>query len=341
MLSFSRLAVLALPLFSAVLAEAPAPKDEANSIYASAHEAFQDLLNAIPEDSLQAALSQLKDFKNGVFETHHRGVEHVHNSNPALATKLIVAAVNDLRKRQAPSTNGTSTNPPQTSNSPVVVPPTESSQQPPPQSNPPPEQSTGGNANPPAQTTDTTVNPPPASTTTTDRAVVVPVEVTVTSNGQPVVQTTSVLSQVTASVAVTVTRVNNEGNTVTQTENRPAVIRTTTDSEGRATTTTSAGDLVPTAGEVLTSTNEEGSTFLTTFTPTGGSVRSVRLITTTGADGRPSTITSYTFVDPAAATDTNNNPDQTTGKPGLQTNAANKNNIVGLAAVGGAIAWFM
>lgn len=340
MLSFSRLALLALPLFSTVLAEASSSQDEPNSIYASAHEAFQDLLDAIPEDSLQAALSQLKDFKNGVFETHHRGVEHVHNNNPALATKLIVAAVNDLKRRQAPSNNGTTPTPPQTSaNSPVVVPPTESTQEPPTvQSSAAPEPTTN-NDTPPQSTGATTADPPAPSTT--DRAVVVPVEVTVTSNGQTSVQTTSVLSQVTASVQVTVTRVNSQGNTVTQTEDRPAVIRTTTDSAGRTTVTTSAGNLVPTAGEVLTSTDAAGSTFVTTYTPAGEKISSVRLITTTGSDGRPSTLTSYTFVDPAQATGSNDNPDQTTGKPGLQTAAANKNNIMGLAAMGGAFALFL
>lgn len=335
MLSFSRLALLALPLFSTVFAESSAQKDEPNSIYASAHEAFQDLLNAIPEESLQAALSQLKDFKNGVFETHHRGVEHVHDNNPALATKLIVAAVNDLKRRQAPAGNGTTAaNPPQTSQTaPTDLPPNETTQQPAP-SSAAPEPSN----QPPAQTTDqTTANPPPASTTTTDRAVVVPVEVTVTSNGVTSVQTTQVLSEVTASVEVTVTRVNEQGNTVTQTENRPAVIRTTTDSAGRTTVTTSAGNLQPTLGEVVTSTDEAGSTFLTTYTPSAGRVSSIRLITTTGADGRPSTSTYYTFVDPAEQTGTPT--DQNTGRPGLQTNAANKNNIMGLAAMGGAFAF--
>jgi hypothetical protein len=351
MLSFSRLALLALPLFSAVLAEAPASptqKDDANSIYSSAHEAFQDLLNAIPEESLQAALSGLKDFKDGVFETHHRGVEHVHNSNPALATKLIVAAVQDLKKRQAPSSNGTSPNPPQTSaQTPVVVPPTqESTQQPPAQSSAAPDQPQQSSAanNPPAQSTDggAANSPAPEPTSSAPRPVIVPVEVTVTSNGRTAVQTTQVLSEVTASVAVTIVRTNSQGNTVTQTENRPAVILTTTDSAGRTTVTTSAGNLAPTVGEVLTSTDAQGSTFLTTYTPAGGKVSSVRLITTTGADGRPSTLTSYTFVDPAEATQTNNSPSQTTGKPGLQTGSANKKNIAGYAMVGaGALAMFV
>ncbi|KAL6704299.1 hypothetical protein ACN47E_008363 [Coniothyrium glycines] len=344
MLSFSRLALLALPLLSSVLAEAPASpvlKDEVNSIYASAHEAFQDLLNAIPEESLQAALSGLKDFKNGVFESHHRGVEQVHSSNPALATKLIVAAVNDLRKRQNPS-NGTTQTPPQTSaDSSIVVPQAESTPAAPAQSSPAPQQPQQSTGNNPAQSTGAPPVNTPAETSSAPRAVIVPVEVTVTSNGQTQVQTTQVLSEVTASVQVTIVRTNSQGSTVTQTENRPAVILTTTDSVGRTTITTSAGNLQPTVGEVITSTDARGSTFLTTYTPSGGRVSSVRLITTTGADGRPSTLTSYTFVDPAEATQGAGNPTQTTGRPGLQTNAASKNNIMGLAAVGGALALFV
>lgn len=329
MRSFARLALLALPLFNAVCAEQPASssdqvdQSQSNSIYASAHEAFQDLLNALPEESLQAALSGLKDFKDGVFESHHRGVEHVHDSNPALATKLIVAAVHDLKKRQAgPPTNGTTTPapppPPQSSNPP-----------PPPASSRPPTVQSSGNPPPP---------PPPSST---ERPVVVPVETTTTDNqGRTIVSTTSVLSEVTASVEVTVVRTNSQGNTVTQTENRPAVIMTTTDSAGRTTLTTSAANFAPTAGEVLTTTDDRGSVVVTTYTPGSGKISSIKLITTTGADGQPSVVTSYTVVDPATQTG-GDESSPTTKKPGLQTNAANKNLALGYAAMGGALAFFV
>ncbi|KAI8931894.1 hypothetical protein NX059_010798 [Plenodomus lindquistii] len=344
MRSFATLAFLALPLFGSVFAEAPVAISKVDAIYASAQEAFQDLLNALPEDSLQAALSGLKDFKTGVFESHHRGVEHVHNSNPALATKLIVAAVRDLQKRQAPG-NGTTTvqttaqQPPASSQAP---PPESTQDQPQPtQDQPQPTQQTSQGQQPPASSA---AAPAPETTTTTAaRPVIIPVEQTITTGGSTVVQTTEVFSEVTASVAVTVVRTNNEGATVTTTENRPAIIMTTTDSAGREQVTTSAGNLAPTFGEVLTSTNQEGSTFLTTYTPSGSRVSSVKLITTTGADGRPRTLTSYTFVDPAAPTQTGGNtPDQTqTGRPGLQTNAANKNLAMGYAVVGGALAMFV
>jgi hypothetical protein len=324
MLSFSKLALLALPLFGSVLAEEPAsPAKDVNNIYSSAHEAFQDLLNALPEESLQAALRGLKDFKDGVFETHHRGVEQVHNDNPALATKLIVAAVQDLKKRQTPS-NGTTT---------VSPPPQQSSAQ-----NPPAESS--GGAVSPAQVSSGGNNnsPPPAETTTTtaDRPVIVTVQQTTTNSvGETIVQTTSVLSQVTASVAVTITATNRAGQTVTSTENRPAVIRTTTDSQGRTATITTAAQFAPTAGEVRTETNAEGRTFLTTYTPDGGKISSVKLITTTGADGKPSTMTSYEFVNPVQTPPPNNGGTQTTARPGLQTGAAVRNGVWGVMMAGG------
>jgi hypothetical protein len=306
MLSFCRLALLALPLCSAVVAAdlaSPTP----TSIYSSAQEAFHDLLNALPEESLQAALSGLKDFKNGVFESHHRGIEQVHDKNPALATKLIVAAVQDLKKRQTFSNSTT-----------AVPPPGESSGAP-----PPPVSS-----------------PQVVTTTTTDRGVIVEVPQTTTdSRGQTIVETTSILSQVTASVAVTLTTTNSQGQTVTATENRPAVIRTTTDAQGRTTVTTSAAAFAPTAGEIRTETDARGSTFVTTYTPGGGKISSVKLITTTGADGRPSTLTSYTFVDPAQATQTQGgNPTPSSTKPaGLQNGAANLNRARDFAVMGGAL----
>jgi hypothetical protein len=126
---------------------------------------------------------------------------------------------------------------------------------------------------------------------------------------------------------------------VTSTENRPAVIRTTTDSQGRTATITTAAQFAPTAGEVRTETNAEGRTFLTTYTPGGGKISSVKLITTTGADGKPSTMTSYEFVNPVQTPPPNNAGTPTTAKPGLQTGAAARNGVWGaMIAGGGALA---
>jgi len=387
MRSFYQLVVLALPLFSAVAAEPKLEAEHPKTIYASAQEAFQDLLNALPEESLQAALSGLKGFKNGVFESHHRGVEHVHDSNPELATKLIVDAVNDLKKRQTPS-NGTTTvteaaPPPESTEASSAAPQTSEDTSPPPaeSSAPPPAETVtqtqtqqqtqtqtqiqtqtqtqqtqqSQQSNEPADPT--TVNAPPETvtetqqrtttarrTTTQQRPAIIPVEATVTEDGTTVVRTTQVLSQVTASVAVTVTRTNQRGSTVTATENRPAVIKTTTDRAGRTTVTTSAANYAPTAGEVQTGTDEGGSTFLTTFTPGGGLVSSVKLITTTDAAGRQSTMTTYEFVDPVQATPTaggDGGGDGGNDGPSLQTGAAAQMYGKRYAAVGlGAVAFF-
>jgi hypothetical protein len=269
-------------------------------------------------------------------------------SSPALATKLIVAAVQDLKKRQVPApSNGTT---------PVVQP-----SQTPDQPSSTPQQSTvldpTSSEAPPASTEQQTSAAPPASTapstttTTADRPVIVPVEVTTTNNvGSTVIQTSEVLSQVTASVEVTVGRpaTNSRGSTVAVTtqEVRPAVVRTTTDSRGSSIAVTSAGNLAPTRGEVLTTTNAQGSTFLTTYTPGGGKVSSVKLLTTTDAEGRPSTLTSVIEVDP---TDVAGNGEAAsggstatqTGKPSVQSGAANKNHaaVAGLAGLG-AFAFF-
>ena len=316
MRSFCTLALLALPWLGPAVAAPPTPSPTppatlGNAIYATAQEAFQDLLNALPEENLQAALSGLKGWKDGVFESHHRGVAQVHDSNPALATKLIVAAVNDLKKRQARPANST------------VVPP--------PSTNRPPLVQTSSQAPPPPQSS----NPPPPSSSAAP-PIVVPVVVTTTQSGRTIVQTSAILSEATASIAVTVVRTDSKGSVVTATETRPAIVATVTDSAGRTFVQTSAANVLPTSGEILTSTDSKGSTFVTTYTPTGGKISSIKLITTTGSDGKPSTITSYAFVDPTDSTPTS------TSRPGLQNSAVKKNAALELALAGaGALAIFL
>lgn len=288
---------LALPWIGSGIAEeeALAAASTVDAIYASAHEAFQDqdqdLLQAIPEDSLQAALRDLKDFKTGVFESHSRGVEHVRDihNNPALATRLLVAAVRDLHKRQAPA-NGTTAGQPQNTPQQSSVASTQVSVQSTPQQST--QQTT--QAQPSASGSEA-----PLAPTTTARPI--------TTDGSTLVQTTQIQipSQPTASIAIT-----------------------------------------------LTTTNPQGSTFLTTYTPPpsppAGKISSVVLLrTTTDADGQPSTITSYTLVDPAEeATGSTQaqNPAQATatqagaGKPGLQTAAASRRRHGGV--VGVMMGWF-
>lgn len=342
MRSFLRYTLLALPLLGGVVAEEPSTQtsDVSNSIYLNAQEAFQDLLNALPEESLHAALNSLTKFKDGVFESHRRGVEQVHNSSPALATKLIVAAVQDLKKRQvaAPSNGTTPVQPSQSADQP------QSSADQPSQT---PENTNTQQAESSAQAPATTADAP---STPTSRAVVIPVEVTTTQNGRTVIQTSEILSEVTASVQVTVVRTvtNQAGSTVVQTtqENRPAVIRTTTNAQGSTVAVTSAGNLAPTRGEVLTTTNAKGSTFLTTYTPGGGKISSLRLVTTTDAQGQPQTLTSIIEVDPTDVAGGNDGGSGGTSatpteRPSVQSGSANKNNaaLAGLAGLG-AFAFF-
>lgn len=300
MRSFCQFTLLALPLLGSVVCQEPASpsKQKSQPLYANANEAFRDLLNALPEESLHAALNSLGHFRDGIFESDRHGVERVHQENPPLATKLIVAAVQDLkRKRQV--TNGTAT-----------------SQKP--------------------------QSPPPSSPAV---VVPVPIETTTDDQGRTTTLSSSILSDATASIAIITTRTNAQGSVEVATTTQPAVIFSTTDASGRGTVVTSAVDFQPSQGQVLTRTNDQGSTFLTTYTPTGEGVSSVLLLTTTGADGQPSTITSYTYVNPAAPTGSPSGKPTNTAKPGLQTNAAVRNRAVDAAvyggALGGALAFFV
>ncbi|KAF2011425.1 hypothetical protein BU24DRAFT_280807 [Aaosphaeria arxii CBS 175.79] len=354
MRSFFRGLILALPLAATVVCDEPnSPTKEINSIYHNAHEAFQDLLNALPEESLHAALNSLGKFKDGVFQSDRHGVERVHIDNPPLATKLIVDAIQDLRKRQNPPpapSNGTepSTPPPSSptapdepnqtpSQTPTQTPdetPVQTPSTPPPSSNPPPPTQ---DSTPPPSQPPTTNSPPPPPSSSQESAVIVPVPITQTdSAGQPTVISSAILSQPTASVVVPVTRTNEQGQTQVVSESRPAVIFTATDTAGQPFVTTSAVDFAPTKGQVLTRTNSRGSTFLTTYTPDGGKVSSIVLITTTGDNGQPSVVTSYTFVDPAASQTNGEQPTGTqSGNPRLQSKgAAGQNKAMGAAFVG-------
>lgn len=348
MFSLRQVVLLALPLLARAHVQepaSPAPTKYLEAAYANANEAFQDLLNALPAESLHVALNSLSHFRDGVFESDKRGVEHIHRENPPLATKLIVAAVHDLKKRQAPApSNGTipasqtqefQSQQPQSTNSPP-----ESSQAPPESSSPP---QSSQDAPQSSQSPDPTNAPAPqtSAAATQSSAVLLPVTVTTTdSEGRTTIASSEILSRPTASVAVAVTRTNAQGSTEVATETKPAVIISTTDSAGSTIAVTSAVDFAPTKGQVLTRTNAQGGTFLTTYTPGSGRVSSIVLLTTTGADGRQSVVTSYTYVDPAAqATGGADNPDST-AKPSLQRGAAPRHQIADAALVGGALAAF-
>jgi hypothetical protein len=116
--------LLALPLLALVLAQdypEPSPELETTAKKVDLNEAFQDLVNALPEESLHAALhNHHPKFQDGVYEHDRTAVEKVHSEDPSLATRLIYAARVELMRRQGNNTissSATTSSPP-----PVVVP---------------------------------------------------------------------------------------------------------------------------------------------------------------------------------------------------------------------------
>lgn len=319
--SLRNILLLALPLAGSVLAQNQPEPSQKRDAYVDPNQAFQDLLNALPEESLHAALhNHHPKFQDGVWEHDRSAVENVHKEDPHLATKLIAAAKVELIRRQ---TNGTSS-----------ASPAESS-----------------NAASSAQAESSAAAP--ASTSSAPPAVIVPVQISTTNSaGKPTVVSSSVLSAPTVSVAVVVTTTNSAGSTYVVSSNAPGVVYTTTDSAGSTFVTTSAVAFAPTPGQVITKTNSKGSTFITTYTPGGGTVASVFLVTTHNSDGTLETFTSYAYVG-ASATGTETAGQQSpatetqSSKPGLQTGAAGvlsrRWGVEAVAVVGGAVgvAWFI
>jgi hypothetical protein len=321
--SLRNILLLALPLAGSVLAQNQPKPSQKKDAYVNPNQAFQDLLNALPEESLHAALhNHHPKFQDGVWEHDRSAVENVHKEDPPLATKLIAAAKIGLIRRQA--ANGTS-------------------------SAPPAESSNAASSSAQAESSAAA----PASTSSAPPPVVVPVQVSTTNSaGKPTVVSSSILSAPTVSVTVAVTTTNSAGSTYVSSSIAPGVVYTTTDSAGSTFVTTSAVAFAPTSGQVVTKTNSKGSTFVTTYTPGGGTVASIFLVTTHRSDGTPETLTSYAFVG-ASATDTETAGQQApatgtqSSKPGLQTGAAGvlsrRWGVEAVAVVGGAVgvAWFI
>ena len=323
--SLRNILLLALPLAGSVLAQNQPKPSQKKDTYVDSNQVFQDLLNALPEESLHAALhNHHPKFQDGVWEHDRSAVENVHKEDPPLATKLVAAAKVELVRRQASPTNGTS-------------------------SAPPAESSSAASSSAQAESSATA----PTSTSSAPAAVIVPVQVSTTNSaGKPTVVSSSILSAPTVSVAVVVTTTNSAGSTYVSSSNAPGVVYTTTDSAGSTVVTTSAVAFAPTSGQVITKTNSKGSTFITTYTPGGGTVASIFLVTTHNSDGTPETFTSYAYVGASATgTETGGQQSPATGtqssKPGLQTGAAGvlsrRWGIEAVAAVGGAVgvAWFI
>ena len=261
---------------------------------------FQELLNALPEESIHAALHKHANdkFQDGVYEHDRHAVEQVRNEDPGIATRVLAEAALDLLKRQNSNTTVVTTTTAQDSTTQVQT-----------------------------TTTQGGVGQAPTSTSTSDTAVVVPIQVPTTdSAGSTTVVTTSVVASASVSVVQAVTTTNSKGSTivtsstvaaavVTQANGKvttsavPVFVNTPTSAATKpvdVTTTDKAGNTVVlskvTSGQVITTTDGKGSTFVTTFTPGGGKVSSLVLQTTTLPNGMQSTITSFAVVQAQTST---------------------------------------
>jgi len=293
---------------------------EPSDLSVNKHDEFRELLEALPEQSIHAALQENlhPKYQDGVYQHDKSALEAVHSDNPPLATRLLAVAALDLIKRQ----NGT-------------VPTSTST----------------------TSSDTTTPNPPPSTSST---AVVVPVTISSTdSGGSVVVATSSAIAAASTSVAVRVTTTNSQGQTLTSTSTVPAAVvvsdgvtslspvpvytPATTPSNGAydVTTTDKSGNTVVLSnvhsGQALTTTDAKGSTFVTTFTPDGGVVSSLVLKTTTLSNGQKSTITSFAPATGGGATQTG--PAGSSGSPHLQNGVLAQRRVgkQAIALMGGAV----
>jgi hypothetical protein len=306
MLSLRALLLVTLSLTASVLAqEKPHPTD----LQIDSRKQFHELLNALPEESLHAALHMHHpNFRDGVYEKDKSAVEAVHSSNPPLATRLLAVAALELIKRQNGSVPATSTTPPATSSQTTVVVPV--------------VVSTTNSAG-------STIVSTTSAIASASVSVAVPVTTT-NSQGSTVVTSSTVAGAIVVSNGVTTTSpvpVFTPQPTPTGTQ---AVDLTTTDNSGNTVILSSV-----TSGQVISATDARGSTFLTTYTPGGGQVSSLFLLTTTLPNGQQSTITSFAVVKPSG---TGSSGGSGTG-PHLQNAAATPvaRNREAVALVGAAI----
>jgi len=328
--SLRSIMLVSIALASSILAQShPEPSSKKAEQKHDKHLSFnfQELLNALPEESIHAALHKHLDgkYQDGTYEHDRVAVEAVRNEDPPTATILLAEAALDLIKRQ--NGNGTVVASTTTSTSVSVV----------------------------ATTTATTSSP---------AAVVVPVEVSTTNSaGSTIVSTTSAVATASVSVTVAVTTTDSKGSTVVSSSTVAAAIVTSNGVTSTSTvptfnaatvstssvpktisTTDSAGNSVVLTnvhtGATLTATNAKGSTFITTYTPGGGAVQSLVFQTTTLPNGQPTTITSFAAVEAQTAPASSAGSTTTSG-PKLQNGAESvKSRSFGaeaVALVGGAI----
>lgn len=131
------------------------------------------------------------------------------------------------------------------------------------------------------------------TTTTTTPTVIVTLPVTTTNSaGSQVTSAVTAIGTPTASIVVTGAATNAAGQTIITSSTVPAVVLT---NNGQITTAPAA--TVDGSGDVVqTMTNDQGSVFVTTYTPMGGVFTSFAVFTSTLANGQLSTFTSYAAV---------------------------------------------
>lgn len=323
--------LLSLSLASWVFSQS---QPEPSNLSIENQDEFLELLEALPEESIHVALQENlhPKYQDGIYEHDKSALEAVHSDDPPLATRLLAVAALDLIKRQNVSAPTTTTSTTET------ITTTDSQGQ--------------------TVTSETTVPAPPPSTSSTP--VIIPVTLSSTDPaGSVVVSTTSAIAAASTSVAVPITTTNANGQTITTSSSVPAVVVVSngvtslspvpvytpapTPSNGLydITTTDQYGNTVVLSnvhsGEVLTTTDAKGSTFITTFTPGGGRVSSLVLETTTLPNGQESTITSFAVASGAVTTSTG--PAGASNSPHLQNGVAIPRRVgkYVVALIGGAV----
>ncbi|KAK4506712.1 hypothetical protein PRZ48_000445 [Zasmidium cellare] len=387
--SLRSIVLLSLPLLSLAL---PEPRVEESECDPSTIAEWEEMLKELPGDSIKAALEgNLKPkYRDGVFVDGHEAIDAVHNDDPELASRLVDLAKQDavvkeyLKKRQ--DTNSTTSSPAVvTSTTAIVITDSSSTAVTFTTASSPTQQSTTPTS--PTSTEATSVSVPTTdsqgqSTTTaipvssteeasspitaptvsevrsTQTGILVPIQITSTSDGTTVLQTISALETGSAptSVMIAMTTTNSRGETFTTSTAAPAIAVTSTDDQGSVittatpvsnvavapggsvvessrpalvTTSDSQGDQVilssPTPGGVYTVTDVKGQIATVTYqVGSGGVVSQLRVATTTLPNGERSTITSFAEVGAQTGdiTPPPSGSSSPTARPSLQSGAA-------------------
>ncbi|KAL8800718.1 MAG: hypothetical protein Q9223_007217 [Gallowayella weberi] len=346
-------------------------------------EAFNRLLDQVDPPSLHAALHDYspKKFKHGMFKEDRTAVEAIHHEQPSLASSIVAKA-----KRQDIPTNGTTPVSPTTSlpagdvsiSTPAVDSPTNVLGQPP--ATPQPSSTDAGPS--PSTSAVATPNPiGPVQGSVIGSSAEVPTTTVGGSPGQPPATTTSTSTSPNAPIVGSSSGGSSAGSS-NGTPGSSAGGSSSGSTDGRFPTTSAGGSSSPsgdssspsgtnsftggstpslTAGQLVTTTNAEGVTIVSTIgggyvtlsrsagggssspTITSGSTRTTRrpsstsvvLQTTTLPDGSQSTVTAITVVPGESAAATPSGEAGTGGGSGSPNGNASLQNGVAAGITGG------